>query len=246
MAVSFPAVGRLGNYYFECATALAYSLKHNLDFSAPSKTTDPFWSPLYLSHLVNTSYNNSLENIDLWENGHQYQELPFEESWRNKNIIVQGYRQSWKYFNEYRNEILYLFGHHYEKKENVISCHVRRGDYVRLAEKHPIVTEDYYLRAMAMFPGKMFKFFSDDMQWVKDKFGHRGDCLFSTNTNEVDDLVEASCCESNICSASTYSFWIYWLNRNPEKKGIFPVKWFTDGWMDMKTDDILPPEVIKI
>lgn len=238
--------GRMGNFLFQAANCAAYALKHGQDFSLPNKTTDQFWHPLYLQHLVNPNYIQGKEDILLNENGIKYQELEWHDEWKDKQVVLNGYWQSWKYIDKYRNEILYLFEFPYDKIGDVVSCHVRRTDYLRLPQKHPELTEDYYLRAMEMFPGKMFKWFSDDLQWCKDNFGHRGDCIFSTNTNEADDLVEASCCEHNICSSSTYSFWIYWLNRNPEKKGIFPIRWFTENWMDMITDDILPPEVIKI
>jgi hypothetical protein len=244
--VTFPAVGRMGNFLFECATALSYALKQNLNFTVPFTTTDNFWSPIYLKHLQNENYNPSLEKVELWENGHQYQELPFDESWRDKNIVVHGYRQSEKYFKEHRAEILSLFEFPYNKKDGYVSVHVRRGDYLHLTQKHPPVTNEWYERAMSMFPGHKFKFFSDDIAWCRQTFGGRPDCEFSTNINEYDDLSEASCCEHNICSASTFSWWIYWLNRNEKKKGIFPESWFGDGWCNLDTSDILPPEVIKL
>src|SRR5258708_1175837 len=130
--VSFPAVGRFGNFLFECSTALAYALKHSLEFTVPNKTTDNYWSKLYLQHLYNPNWNPNLPQIDLWENGHQWQELPFDESWRDKNIIVQGYRQSYKYIDEFRDEIIALFEFPYQMKEDVCSIHARYGDYLNL------------------------------------------------------------------------------------------------------------------
>lgn len=244
--VSFPAVGRMGNFLFECATALSYALKHNLDFTVPNKTTDIFWSPIYLNHLIRNDFNPNLETIDLWENGHQYQELPFEESWRDKNIIIQGYRQSEKYFVEHRKEILYVFDLPYEKKNGVVSVHVRRGDYLHLAMKHPLVTKEWYQEAMAQFFGYKFKFFSDDIKWCKENFGGDADIEFSTNVNEQQDLIEMSCCEHNINSSSTFSWWGAWLNRNDEKIIITPKDWFVPGWMDMDVSDIVPSNWVKL
>ena len=70
--------------------------------------------------------------------------------------------------------------------------------------------------------------------------------LLATSTNEVDDLVEMSCCHSNINSSSTFSWWSAWLNRNPDKVIITQEKWFQDGWMNMNTEDIIPSNWHKL
>lgn len=251
--VSFVGAGRMGNFLYECATALAYALKHDLDFTVPFNCTDQYWSPIYLKHLQNPLWNPNRETIHVWENGHQYQPLEFNEEWRGKNIMIEGYRQSYKYFDQYRKEILSLFEFPWEMKKGIVSIHVRRGDYIRLPEKHPPFSEEYMRCATSRFYIKgydHFKVFSDDIPWCREYFKdphYSGTTIeFSTNTNEVDDLIEASCCEHHICSSSTFSIWIHWLNRNPDKIAYFPQKWFTDGWMGMNTDDIVPPECIKI
>lgn len=239
-------MGRMGNVLFEAATCIAYALKNNLEFTVPTTTTSQVWNPLYLQHLVNPNWVNGREDILIQEKRHEYQDLPFEESWRDKQIVLEGYWQTEKYFKEYRSEILYLFGFPYEKKEGVVSIHVRRGDYVELRNKHPEVTKEWYLEAMRQFEGYRFKFFSDDIEWCRREFSERANCEFSTNSNEVDDLVEMSCCEHNICSPSTYAFWGMWLNRNENKKVIFPKLWFTPGWGGLNTDDIVPEWCIKL
>jgi hypothetical protein len=244
--VTFNNAGRMGNWLFEAATAIAYALRHGLEFTVPATSKDPRWNPVYCLHLVNKNFNPHIEKISLWENGHQYQKLPFNEEWRNKNIVVEGYRQSEKYFMDYRNELLYLFGFPYEKKEGVVSVHVRRGDYVFLQMKHPPVTKEWYESAMSKFEGLRFKFFSDDIKWCRDNFGGRPDCDFSTNSNEVEDMVEGSCCEHNIASASTFGWWQAWLNRNPEKKIIIPELWFQPGWDGLETKDIVPDYFTKL
>lgn len=56
-------------------------------------------------------------------------ELPFKEEWRDKNICIEGYRQTEKYFKEYRNEILYALDFPYTKKEGYVGIHCRFGDW---------------------------------------------------------------------------------------------------------------------
>lgn len=242
--------GRRGNTLFQNACAISYALKHGIEFSVPTKTTNNFWSPLYDQHLVNPNWIEGKRDIVIIEKGMPFQELPFEESWRDKQIELDGYWQSWKYIQPYREEILKLFNFGWALQEDMVSVHIRRGDYVDLRNKHPEVTVEWYEKAMSLFPDKVFVFFSDDIQWCKDNFKHRKDCEFEDTYKSKEDmewdLINASCCESNICSPSTYSFWMYWLNRNPNKKGVFPDFWFTSGWDNADTSDILPPEVIKL
>jgi hypothetical protein len=238
--VSFSNAGRFGNWFMQAATAIAYSLRHGLDFSMPIQKNDPFWNPIYATHLRNPRYNHSIEEIHLWENGHEYQELPFNEEWRDKNIIVEGYRQSEKYFKDFRTEILYLLGFPYEMKKGYVSVHVRRGDYLTLKEKHPYIGKEWYEQAMVLFDGYKFKFFSDEIAWCIQEFGGREDCEFSSNSDIEADFIEMQNCEHNICSASTFAWASMWCNRNENKRVIFPQKWFTDGWCELNTKDIVP------
>ena len=243
--VSFNNQGRFGNWFFEACTAIAYALKHNLEFTVPSHSTTPY-SPVYRLHLVNPNWNPNLTQVRLWESSHAYQELPFEEEWGDKNIIIEGYRQSWKYFDDYRNEILYLLDYPYDKKEGVVGVHVRRGDYLMLRNKHPEVTKEWYEQAMSLFPGHKFKLYSDDIAWCIKEFGGRGDCEFSGSKDVEYDIADGASCSHNILSASTFGWAMGWLNRNPDKKIIIPQKWFVDGWDGLDTSDIVPPYFTKL
>lgn len=244
--VSFNPAGRFGNWYMEAATAMAYALRHGLDFSMPKQDgKDIFWNPVYCTHLCSTNYNPNLEEIRLWESGHHYQELPFEESWRNKNIIIEGYRQSEKYFKDFQDEIRILMNYPYEKKEGYVCLHWRRGDYIFLLDKHPIVTIEYYEKAMAMFPGYKFKIFSDDINYCREQFKHRNDVEFSTNDHIERDFVEMQNCEHFINSSSTFSWAASWHSRSENKKIITPKLWFVEGY-HLDTRDIIPENWIKL
>lgn len=242
--VSFRAAGRMGNFLFEAASSYGYARRHNLEWSVPNWTTHNFWSPLYLQHLVHPNYSRR-EDILINENGMPYQEIPFREEWRDMNIVLNGFWQSEKYFSEYRDEILDLFAYPYEFKNGFVSVHVRRGDYLILTQKHPEVTAQWYEKAMSCFEGFTFIFYSDDINWCKQNFGNRDDCLFSEGKSIEQDLYEASWCEHNIISASTFGWWQAWLNRNKDKKIIIPEKFFCDGWQD-DCRDVVPDNWIKL
>lgn len=244
--VSFNNAGRYGNWFMECCTMIAYALKHGLEFTVPSHTNSQQFNPIYRLHLVNEKWNPHLDTIRLWESSHAYQELPFEESWRHKNIIIEGYRQSEKYFKEYRNEILYLLDYPYEKRDGYVAVHVRRGDYLQLSEKHPPVTKQWYENAMSLFPNYKFKFYSDDIHWCVQEFASRGDCEFSSGHDVEFDVSDGACCEHQIISASTFGWAMAWLNKNTNKQIILPEKWFTDGWSGLDTRDIVPDEWMRL
>lgn len=244
--VTFNNAGRYGNWFMECCTMIAYALKHSLDFTVPSHTANPMYYPIYRLHLVNPKWNPNLEQIKLWESSHAYQELPFREDWRDKNIIIEGYRQSEKYFKDYREQILWLLDYPYQKKEGYVAVHIRRGDYLLLTQKHPPVTKQWYETAMQAFPGHKFKFYSDDIHWCVQEFGSRDDVEFSSGTDVEADVADGASCEHQIISASTFGWAMAWLNRNPDKQIILPKKWFTDGWDGLDTKDIVPDEWLKL
>lgn len=244
--VSFTPAGRFGNWYMEAATAMAYALRHGLEFSMPKQEgRDAFWNPTYCHHLCSPKWDSSIETIRLWENGHHYQELPFEESWRHKNIVIEGYRQSEKYFIDFRDEIIYLMNYPYEKKEGYVCLHWRRGDYVHLRDKHPEITIEYYERGMAMFPSFKFKIFSDDLPFCREQFKHRNDVEFSTNDNIERDFTEMQCCEHFINSSSTFSWAAAWHSRSENKVVVTPKLWFVEGY-SLDTRDIIPENWVKI
>lgn len=243
--VSFINVGRCGNFLFECATAWAYAQKHGLDFTVPSTTTDLVSHPIYLQHLVNPNWNPALPTMTVQETRHSWQEIPFQEEWRSGNILLSGYWQSEKYFKDCREEILKTFAFPWNPVRGVVSVHVRRGDYLRLPEKHPPVPVEWIKAAMDQFPGYRFEFFSDEIHWCRRMFRSDKRCAFSQRGNEVADLIGMSECEHHICSASTFSWWGAWLNRNPNKRVVIPKLWFMPAQKE-ETHDIVPDSWTKL
>ena len=251
--VSFRAMGRAGNFLFEAASSYGYARRNGLEWGVPNWSTHAFWSPIYLQHLVHPNYNRQ-EDVLLNENGMQYQDIPFRENWRNQNIVLNGYWQSEKYFKEYRDEIIEKFAFPYTMKEDTCSIQARFGDYLTIPGKHILVEEPYLRSAISYIQNETginkFKVFSDDLNYFKNNFGHIYNFEYSTNGDIIQDLIEISCCHSNINSSSTFAFWGAWLNRNPEKVVVTQHKWFQDGWAEgsiiAKTQDIIPENWIKL
>lgn len=248
--VSFIPAGRLGNFFFTCATSWAYAKRHGLKFSVPTRTSNEFWSPIYLHHLQAPDYNAAIPAMMVKEKNFHYNEIPFNESWRDKNITLHGYFQSPLYFDEYREELLNAFNLHWELIPDVCSIQARFGDYLTIAGKHILVDEPYLKSAMALITEKTgitrFKVFSDDLNYFQNKFRHLYNFEYSTNNDIMADLIEISCCHSNINSSSTFSWWAAYINRNSDKITITQEKWFQDGWGGADTKDIIPENWIKL
>lgn len=254
--VTFDPVGRLGNFLFEAASCMAYAWDHGLDFQLPDKTRDPYWHPIYLQHLAGPVDGNR-PKVVVAEKQFTYHQREFRPEWKENFVIyLQGYWQNEKYFAKYRERILRQFRYPWFTAGKIVSVHVRRGDYLTIRKgamlKHPPVTKEWYEHQMAKFPGHVFAFYSDDIEWCKKTFGDRDDVKFSARWSgpcgnfqgspEEGDLVCMSCCEHHICSASTFSWWGAWLNRSPRKRIIMPKHWITPGWSDLDFSDVVPKE----
>ncbi len=241
MTVFAHQYGRRGNNMFQQAAAIGYATKHGLDYSI---------CPWYAKN--NILFGNA---VILKEQGHQYQELPFKKAWKGRNIVLDGYFQSARYFDHCREEVLKAFGFNWELKEGWCSIHVRRGDYLQYPDKHPVVNAKYLAAAVIRMAAETltnnFLVFSDDIPWCKEFFGEWSPSWvfdYSEGHTPEEDLILGSCCEHNIISNSTFSWWQAWLGRNPNKIVISPSKdnWFGEGNANLCTDDIIPDEWIQI
>lgn len=252
--------GRLGNELFQYAAVIGYAEKHGIEFSFPRKTNDPIWNPVHMPWLYNQKWVEGREDVllnEVWNAEQHYQEIPFKEEWRDRQIVLNGYWQSYKYFDFCRDKVISLFAYPWELKKGVCSIHVRRGDYLLYPTKHPVVTIEYLKAAvMTMLENKginRFRFFSDDIQWCMGaglQLNHTFRNLeieYSTGRTETEDLIEMSCCEHNIISNSTMSWWAAELNRNEKKVVISPSRknWFGPD-NPYKVDDLYRENVIEI
>jgi len=253
--VSFRHAGRYGNQLFEIAATYAYAKRHNLEFSVPTKTNDPFWQPVYYTHLANPKWIEGKEDVLLnenWTPDTHYSPIPFREEWRGSQIVLNGYYQSEKYFSEYRQDILNLFGFNNAfPKNGYTAIFVRRGDYLKNPNHHPPVTIEYIKAAMdyvTEHAGKqIFLVCSDDIQWCYENIVNTGyDVEFSTGLPFDIEMKLMGCCEHQIGSNSTFSWWSAWMNSNPNKICIAPKDWFGFANAHLNTKDMCPENWIRL
>lgn len=126
--------------------------------------------------------------------------------------------------------------------ENTVSVHIRRTDFI--SRGYCISDDRYYKRAIDYIKARVenpcFLFFSDDMDWVKEKYCDMAEHCFFVSDDCLKDYEELALmyqCRHNIMANSTFSFWGAWLNEHPKKivvvpKGYAP-SFIPKGWVRM-------------
>lgn len=249
--ISINLQGGLANNLFQINAAYAYSRKYNKELILLNQKKG------IVHGSLNSYKDNILKNISLIDSynfssfksvrepSFAFNELPSVPS----DIILDGYFQSEKYFKEYRSEILDMLiseEHVSELKKkytnilnNNITCsiHVRRGDYLKYPDIHPVQNFNYYMKAIKMMPKEtVFLIFSDDIAWCKLNFPNIPEkFIFIDEQKDYEDLYLMSLCNHNIIANSSFSWWGAWLNKNINKKVIAPFFWFgTSATYDTK------------
>jgi len=153
----------------------------------------------------------------------------------NENIIINGYFQSYKYFENSKKEILSLFEMDnnsknfiknkypilFENKETV-AIHIRNN----WSNKYKY-SEEYFMDAISRIPNiNYYLIFSDDPENLEKTFlkNIKNKIWIKDNPDYI-DLWMMSLCKNNILSHSTLSWWGAYLNQNPKKKIFYPELW---------------------
>ena len=177
-----------------------------------------------------------------------------------KNIYLDGYFQSEKYFILKRKSILDEFTfpildnknlriqNRIINDQNSVSVHIRRGDYIKphVLEYHGVLPMAYYTNAIMLLKSKFeklnFYFFSDDIEFIKNNFGfieekvivegNIGNCSWK-------DMCLMKSCKHHIIANSSFSWWGAWLS---ETNGITyaPRNWFNPQMTNFEINDIVP------
>jgi hypothetical protein len=244
--------GGLGNQMFQIAAAVSLAADNadttifNMAYHDLPKQGRKCHN--YLSSIlrnVNFSYDYKPSNI-YNEPHYHYHKIPY-----SPNLCLVGYFQSERYFSHNKQLIRELFSIDIDSEElirmkydnilseEIVSVHIRRGDYLTSSGAHPTCTREYYDAAIGSFPeGTRYLFFSDDISWCKDNF-IGGNYYFSENNQDFIDMFLMSKCSHNIIANSSFSWWGAWLNDNAGRRVISPKNWF-GGNMNHNTKDVRP------
>lgn len=172
--------------------------------------------------------------------GNQMFQVAYLYEQLKKGVIPNIYLQSEEFFKDSKEDIKKLYGDDIGSLEKV-SIHVRRGDYVNNPFYVDLFADGYYERAMALFPGKDFIVFSDDIEWCRQQEIFK-DCAFSVGNDEVADLNLMASCQGNIIANSSFSWWAAYLNPSWNKRVVAPKQWHPDG----VERTVCPPEWTRV
>jgi hypothetical protein len=233
-------MGGLGNQMFQIAHAKAQGWKYNVDVSFFNDSFTPNQGFRTKKYINNIFKNIEFHNIS--RNTSRCNELSWNESkivFNPKDSIeFYGYFQSSKNFLGYDEDIKTLFSPPISFLEkikskfpdtdfqNVVSIHMRRGDYQKFSDIHGIVDISYINHCMGQFgTEKKFFIFSDDINWVRQNIKHKNTTIIQ-GLDDYEELWLMSLCCDNIMSCSSFSWWGSFLNKNPNKKVMVPSVWF--------------------
>jgi len=280
-------MGGLGNQLFQIFTVISYAIKYKHMFkfisaehlggdgSTKRKT---YWKTFLfkLSGFLMDSYPNF--DVVCAENGFQFKELQYDNLKYNNNvnIMLTGYFQSYKYFQENYDIICRMLNiaekrldileeivdtfHSMQFLEKSISMHFRIGDYKHIPDYHPIMSVEYYKKSLQYIVNQIdytpnVLYFCEDadvesvnetIQLLKNEFPT---IEFERGTNTLDDwqqMLLMSCCNHNIIANSTFSWWAAYFNANNNKIVCYPSVWFGPKMSDVVVNDLFPDEWVKI
>ncbi len=284
-------IGGLGNQMFQYAIARCLSIVNKVEFKMDI-TGFELLNPLYTQRKYELHHLNIVENIATPKEIKRFKQKIFiskifkkiipsskiyyyytekkgfkfdPEVFKLKNIYLEGYWQTEKYFKNIEDVIRKEFSvkipidkKNEELLEKIKSCnsvavHVRRGDYVTNpihAEFHGTCGLEYYKKCVNIIEEKVknpyFFIFSDDNEWTKKnlKFNFPMDYVTWNIGKDYEDLRLMSNCKHFIISNSSFGWWGAWLSNNSNKIVLAPKKWFKDEKRD--TFDLIPDKWIRI
>ena len=259
-----PTNNGLGNQLFCVAATLGYSFQHNLEAFFPDLLREPFkkYAETIFHQLIplHPARNGITTQFDEPPNSSTiYHQIPPCQSLR-----LNGFFQSYKYFDQFRENILSLFSLPLSLESSIkkqytqllensgtsTSLHVRRGDYVKNFEGNfANLGEAYYKSALEAQPNKTIVVFSDDIEWCRNHFTFTPyEFIFVESGCDVTDLYLMSNMAHNIIANSTFSWWGAYLNNRKRKKVIYPSIWYGHLRSERNNDlkDLFPEEWIKI
>ena len=189
----------------------------------------------------------------------------------NNNIILEGYFQSYKYFQKYENDIFKMINIYQQQNcvrkkykiynfNNLISLHFRIGDYKKIQNYHNILSIDYYINALKMIYNKtneendvlcFYENMDEDivkqnLSILKENFKNINFILIDTTILDYEQMLLMSLTNHNIIANSTFSWWGAYFNLNKDKIVTYPSMWFGPKNQNKITTDLFPDNWIKI
>jgi len=160
----------------------------------------------------NYNITNLLHSYRYWYPKYQNEVINF--AW-NKELLEQA--------NKLKQELL-------PQNKELVSIHVRRGDYL-LPQHHHFCQLDnsYYEEALSDYLSEIeryhFVIFSNDITWCKENLIEGDMVTFVEPNSDYIDMILMSLCDHNIIANSSFSWWSAFMNKNPNKRVTSPTNY---------------------
>ncbi|MDD5013499.1 MAG: alpha-1,2-fucosyltransferase [Atribacterota bacterium] len=235
--------GRLGNQMFQIAATIAHAIRGGYRYSIPTKTIDPVKWPDHPFNLPELHTNSDI--LQTWkEPSHAFTPIPIKN-----NLILDGYFQSPKYFEDYIDYIRLQFKIPMHINKAILGIHVRGGDYKQYPDLHPELPLTYYQSALKHFSNieiKQVVVFTDDPELAKKYFPEYINNIVSSK-NPLDDFYRMCMCEHLIIANSSYSLMAAIMNRCRHKIIVAPHhSQYFGKKLKLDTKDIYPKNFIQM
>lgn len=242
-------LGQLGNKMFEIATTCALAWDNNAEAYFPDLGPVREYSHDYHHFFFRCNITPPKRPINFYTSTPPYGFTPIQYQ---PDMQLSGYSQNEKYFAHHRKRILELFSpkasdirYIRKKYRNIlkhpksVSVHVRYY-YAEKSDDPAFLQYDreYYEKAMSLFPAdSLFVVTSDNLEFAKKNVPTKGkNVLFITGEPYYIDFILQSLCKHNIICNSSFSWWSAWLNKNPDKIVVRPLRWL-GGYPDIGGPD---------
>ena len=249
-------MGGFGNQLFQIFNLISYCLTNKIPFyfeykEVPDRSDRPFYWDNFLFSLKPFVKKNYNRNMSIYrETGFHYTKIT-EYSQINNPFKFFGYFQSYKYFEEKKDDIFRFIKLQNQKQtikdkykdsyhfDNTISLHFRIGDYKNIQEHHPIIDSEYYISALKYIIKKTKKdswnilyFYEEqdvtqvnsNINEIKSSFPNNNLNFIPVNTNiqDYEQVILMSLCMHNIIANSSFSWWGAYFNSNSDKIVCYP------------------------
>lgn len=193
-----------------------------------------------------------------------FQYDPSVLSIRRKNIIVEGYWQSYKYFNDFesilRDDFIFKFPimsdsnllYQEIQQTNSVCLNVRRGDFLtdKTLGYKDVEFFKIAITKLEHVTGIKHKYFifSDDIEWCSNNFNFIENKIIVDHSHKgpkfSNYLQLMMSCKHFIIPNSSFGWWAAYLSTNSEKIVVAPEIWFLDPKID--TSDLIPKEWYRV
>ncbi len=233
--------GRLGNQLFQYAFLRTQARRLNTKFYCPGWLGDKIFDLKDQEEKL-SEFNPTFYYSDT-VHGFNAEATKIKDE-----TEITGFFQSNKYFE--RADILRWFSFNEEvfvgvnQKYSSIDfssstgIHIRLGDYATPQMVFYVPRPEYFKKGLGIVSHKKnIIVFSDEPEGAKKYLkGITGSFIFIEGNKDYEDLYLMSKCRDIVCSPSSFSWWVAYLNKYSDKKIIVPEYWFLPGGKAVNND----------